>query len=72
MECKIDKKENWEGKQVDVLGECYEPGLAKGTVPWKKHLESRAEYLAYLKQTERYWYSPNDEWFGSEKRKTPA
>jgi hypothetical protein len=72
MECKDEEKLNWEGKQVKVLGPCFEPGLAKGALRWKKNLESRDEYMAYLKQAERYWYSKNEEWYGSEKRKNPA
>ncbi|MFA6449439.1 MAG: hypothetical protein WCX65_08230 [bacterium] len=71
MECKNELKENWEGKQVQVLGPCYEPGLAKGALRWKKNLETRGEFLAYLKQSERYWYAKN-EGYGSEKRKNPA
>jgi hypothetical protein len=72
MECKLDKKKDWSGKDVEVVGGCYDPGVAKGAVQWKKNLESRKEYLAYLKQSERYWYAKSEEWYGSEKRKNPA
>ena len=37
---------------------------------WRKKLAGREEMLKYLQTGERYWYS--DDWFGSEKRKTPA
>jgi len=72
MDCKLEKKKDWAGKEVEVVGDCYEPGLPKGVVEWKRKLESRAEYLTYLKQSERYWYLKNEDWFGSEKRKNPA
>lgn len=72
MDCKMEEKEGWQGKPVKVIGPCYEPGLPKGTIKWKKKLESREEYLGYLKQSERYWYQKNEEWYGSEKRKNPA
>jgi len=37
---------------------------------WRKKLRNREEMLKYLKTAERYWFS--DEWYGSEKMKTPA
>ena len=37
---------------------------------WRRKFGDREEMLKYLKTAERYWYS--DDWFGSEKRKTPA
>ena len=37
---------------------------------WRQKLGSRADKLKYLRTAERYWYSKD--WFGSEKRKTPA
>ena len=37
---------------------------------WRKKLKDRGEMLKYLKTAERYWFSRD--WFGSEKRKTPA
>ena len=37
---------------------------------WRYKLASREEKLKYLETAERYWYSK--EWYGSEKRKTPA
>jgi hypothetical protein len=37
---------------------------------WCQKLESREEKLKYLRTALRYWYGKD--WFGSEKRKTPA
>lgn len=37
---------------------------------WRKKLATREEMLEYLKTGERYWFS--NDWYGSEKRKTPA
>ncbi len=56
----------------EVLQPHYEKGSPDGADSgrWRKKLESRDEKLRYLRSGERYWYS--DDWFGSEKRKTPA
>jgi hypothetical protein len=64
------KKE--EGKKEEVLGPTYEPGKPVGEEKghWRRKLESREEKLKYLKSGERYWYS--QDWYGSERRKTPA
>ena len=58
--------------EVDVLAETYEAGKPEGEDlgRWRQKLESRDEKLKYLQNGERYWYS--NDWFGSEKRKTPA
>jgi hypothetical protein len=50
--------------------ETYEPGKPTGPGNWRSKLESRAEMLKYLQTGERYWF--NKEWYGSEKRRTPA
>ena len=72
MEYKSVKKEAPGRGEVEILAETYEPGLPEGedAGKWRQKLESRDEKLNYLKSGERYWYS--DDWFGSEKRKTPA
>jgi len=44
------------------------PAVRKDT--WRSKLSGRAEIMKYLQTAQRYWYS--EEWFGSEKRKTPA
>ncbi|MFC1917156.1 hypothetical protein ACFLXH_00685 [Chloroflexota bacterium] len=50
----------------------YDPGEPQDEASgrWRQKLESRNEKLKYLQSGERYWYS--NDWFGSEKRKTPA
>ncbi len=72
MNCETEEKQSWNGKLVKVLGPCYEPGLARGAIRWKKKIEDREEYMKFLKQAERYWYAKNEEWYGSEKRRNPA
>ena len=59
-------------EKIEVLGPTYEPGKPEGEEMgrWRQKLESREERLKYLQTGERYWYSKD--WFGSEKRKTPA
>lgn len=64
------EKELFDGSKVEILGETYEPGKPEQPGRWKKNFATRADYLNYLNQAERYWY--NDDWFGSEKRKNPA
>ena len=58
--------------KVEALGETYEEGKPEGEDmgKWRQKLASRADKLKYLRTAERYWYSKD--WFGSEKRKTPA
>jgi hypothetical protein len=59
-------------KEVEVLGETYEPGepIGEEAGRWRQKLANRDEKLKYLQTGERYWYS--SEWYGSEKRKKPA
>jgi hypothetical protein len=58
-------------EQPKLVGaETYEPGKPRGPHNWRTKLNSRAEMLKYLQTGERYWYSR--EWYGSEKRRTPA
>ena len=54
----------------DVLGPTYEAGKPEGPQNWRHKLQSREDMLKYLKTGERYWYSKD--WYGSEKRRTPA
>ncbi len=65
-----DDKENFEGKQVKVLGSTYEEGKPDEIYDWRSKLVSRDEKIGYLKTALRYWYSK--EWYGSEKRKQEA
>ncbi len=60
--------------EVEVLGPTYEEGTPQGetTGKWSNKLSSRAEILKYLQTGQRYFFSPTNEGFGSEKRKKPA
>ncbi len=72
MEYKVEEKSAPGRDKVEVLGETFEKGKPEGEEQgrWRQKLESREEKLKYLESGERYWYGK--EWFGSEKRKTPA
>ena len=71
MESKAENKSATE-KKVEVLGVTFEKGKPEGEDEgkWRQKLASREDKLKYLQTGERYWYG--QEWFGSEKRKTPA
>jgi hypothetical protein len=73
MKYKVQKKESVAyGKEVELLGDTYEDGVPEGEElgRWRQKLGTRADKLKYLQTGERYWFSKD--WFGSEKRKTPA
>ncbi|MFC1931578.1 hypothetical protein ACFLXJ_05200 [Chloroflexota bacterium] len=73
MEYKIEEKSAPGRDKVEVLGETFEEGtpeIGGEAGRWRQKLNSREERLKYLQNGERYWYGK--EWFGSEKRKTPA
>ena len=70
MKEKLQEKVSFNGKKVKVLGPTFEEGTPDSPYQWRKKLRTRGEMLDYLKTGERYWFS--EEWFGSEKRKTPA
>lgn len=72
MEYVIEEKKAPGRDKVEVLGATFEPGKPEEADAgrWRHKLESREEKLKYLESGERYWYGK--EWFGSEKRKTPA
>jgi len=59
-------------EKAEVLGATFEKGKPESEElgRWRQKLESREDKLRYLQTAERYWYG--EEWFGSEKRKTPA
>jgi len=67
---RVEEKVAFDGKKVKVLGSTFEKGKPGTPIHWRNKMRSRDEMLAYLKTGERYWF--NDEWFGSEKRKTKA
>ncbi|NIS61929.1 MAG: hypothetical protein GTO13_14895 [Proteobacteria bacterium] len=69
-EYRYEEKTSFDGKKVKVLGPTFEKGQPDKPENWRKKLGNREEKLNYLKTGERYWFS--QEWFGSEKRKTPA
>ena len=72
MEYKVEEKSAPGRDKVKVLGATFEEGKPEGEEmgKWRQKLGSREEKLKYLQTGERYWYGK--EWFGSEKRKTPA
>ncbi len=72
MEYKIIEKKDYAGNNVKVLDVTYDAGTPeiKGVGEdrgWRGHFTDRSEMLRYLKNGERYWYSP--EWYGSEKKR---
>jgi hypothetical protein len=70
MSSEKTKKQAWNGEEVDILGETYLEGLPQEKLSWRTKLGDRQQMLRYLKTAERYWFSRD--WYGSEKRKTPA
>jgi len=73
MEYEVEKKSAPGRDEVEVLGATFEKGKPKTGGKegrWRQKLGSREEKLKYLQTAERYWYGKD--WFGSEKRKTPA
>jgi len=72
VEYKIEKTKAPGRDEVEVLGATFEEGSPEGEDlgKWRQKLDSREDKLKYLQNGERYWFS--EEWFGSEKRKTPA
>lgn len=57
-------------EKKEVLDETYEQGKPDKPYKWREKLKEREEILKYLKNSQRYWYSKD--WYGSEKRKSPA
>jgi hypothetical protein len=70
MKEELQERVAFDGKKVKVLGPTFEEGKPQAPYQWRRKLKSREEMLEYLKTGERYWF--NEEWYGSEKRKTPA
>ena len=72
MEYKVEEKSAPGRDKVAVLGATFEEGKPEGEEmgKWRQKLGSREEKLKYLQNAERYWYGKD--WYGSEKRKTPA
>ncbi len=63
------KKDDYKDK---VIGETFEEGSPEKADTWRRKMISRDDMIKYLKSSERYWTLDNDEWAGSEKRKTKA
>ena len=63
------KKTGFDGKEVEILGELFDPGKPElgEHYNWKERLGDRK--LKYIKNALRYWYGES---YGSEKRKNPA
>ena len=72
MEYKMEKMSAPGRGEVEVLGATFETGKPedRDLGRWRQKLTDRQEKLKYLQTGERYWYG--EEWFGSERRKTPA
>jgi hypothetical protein len=70
MSSETIKKKSWTGDEVEILGETFDEGKPDTKDDWRGKFSNREQMLKYLRTGERYWYS--DEWYGSEKRKTPA
>ena len=72
MEYKVEKQKAPGRDEVEVLGATFDEGKPSGEDlgRWRQKLESREDKLKYLQTGERYLYG--QDWFGSEKRKTPA
>ncbi len=69
---KVEKVKAPGRDHVELLKETYEKGTPQGEElgRWRQKLASRSEKLSYLQNGERYFYS--QDWYGSEKRKSPA
>ncbi len=73
---RYEEKERFDGQKVKILMPQYAPGSDEDRYPWRKNItyvnigEEKTPVMRYLKTAERYFYSKD--WFGSEKRKTPA
>lgn len=70
FEYSTEKRKDFSGKDVMLLGASYEEGTPTEKGDWRKKLKEKDEIVQYLKTGLRYWYSTD--WFGSEKRRTPA
>ena len=68
-DCKVVKAKASSGMAVDLIQECYEPGVAQGKYDWRSMAEDKEERMQELKTSLRYWFG---EGYGSEKRKKPA
>ena len=66
----LEEKTLFSGEKVKVIGPEYAEGMPEQAHQWRQKIQGRQEMLKYLQNGVRYWFSK--EWYGSEKRKTPA
>ncbi len=75
---KFEEKERFDGKKVKILIPTYGPSPDEDRYEWRNNISGVSmgveadPVMGYLKSAERYFSSDPGEWFGSEKRKTPA
>jgi hypothetical protein len=73
---KYEEKERFDGQKVKILLPTYAEGTDQDSSQWRTNInsvnigEESNPIKKYLTTAERYFYS--NDWFGSEKRKTPA
>lgn len=71
-----EEKERFDGEKVKILVTDYVQGKDEDRYQWRSNIpeinvaEGEVSIKKYLTTAERYFYS--QDWFGSEKRKTPA
>ncbi|MFH1113124.1 MAG: hypothetical protein V1792_04315 [Pseudomonadota bacterium] len=76
MADKFEEKDRFDGKKVKILIPQYAQGTDEDRYQWRSNItavnigEGSKPVQKYLTTAERYFYSKD--WFGSEKRKTPA
>ena len=66
----LEEKTLFSGEKVKVVGPEYEEGMPEQAHSGGRRSRAGKRCLKYLRSGERYWFSK--EWYGSEKRKTPA
>ena len=73
---KYQEKDRFDGQKVKILMPEYVDGTDEDSTQWRANIsevnigEEAKPVQKYLTTAERYFYSTD--WFGSEKRKTPA
>ncbi|MCP4717640.1 MAG: acetyl-CoA decarbonylase/synthase complex subunit delta [Deltaproteobacteria bacterium] len=65
----LQKKESFDGKNVELIQENYDPGPAQGKFNWREAITDRKDQLQHVQTDLHYWYG---EGYGSERRKKPA
>lgn len=70
LEYRAEKKKDFSGKEVELVGPSYSQGVPEEKADWREKLRERQDMIQYLKTGMRYWYAADS--YGSEKRKSPA